>query len=153
MSSTEGNTPSSLPHHLSLSPIIFPPHHLLPKIQIGLTFLVPAYHTQAVLEKRPLNGCLSVGLSRIIMCCWPNGTLTIATLSRICYGSFWKFTTSSLFHNLSTPYPAKSGKQNKKHLNKIVLNGCHFKVPHVNCFTSTLYQTNISINITIKHWM
>ena len=31
------------------------------KVQIGLTFLVPAY--QVFLEKRPLNGCLSFCLS------------------------------------------------------------------------------------------
>jgi len=40
-------------HIVQLMPL--PPFFI--KIQIGLTFLVPAY--PVVLEKRPLNGCVS----------------------------------------------------------------------------------------------
>ena len=35
------------------------------KIQIGFTFLVPAYPGYVILEKRPLNGCCCSGTTRV----------------------------------------------------------------------------------------
>jgi len=46
-------------HMVQLMPLPYPIISCFIKVQDGLTFLVPAY-TQVVLEKRLLNGCLTV---------------------------------------------------------------------------------------------
>ena len=111
------------------------------KIQIGLTYLVPAY--QVVLEKRPLNGCLSVCLS---VCSDAISWMSGRTYTKMLREKFHKFAEKLWWHRRWL----WEGDEGDAYPNTLPEGYIHWEIPTVYTGMKTFRFNNASKRLAVR---